>query len=180
MVRGQIPGREAWRIRPSALASYVLTASVCILAGYVSLVTILGFFVVVMFAGLAIGTMELNERAGVFAPFRLMLRYTSSLGVLLALVLVFFCALLLAFMNLWAAFNLGEWLVSAIGGFDAPRWPLLFGATNRRFLLMLLAGAILIVEPFWIAAHVVYVRKAGAQESGDDLRAWFTELRRAS
>jgi len=36
------------------------------------------------------------------------------------------------------------------------------------------------VEPFWIAAHVVFVRKAGAQERGDDLRAWFEELRRTA
>jgi hypothetical protein len=45
---------------------------------------------------------------------------------------------------------------------------------------MLFAGAVMIVEPFWVAAHVVYVRKAGAEESGDDLKAWFAELRRAS
>jgi hypothetical protein len=45
---------------------------------------------------------------------------------------------------------------------------------------MLIAGAILIVEPFWIAAQVVFVRKAGAEESGDDLRTWFDELQRAS
>ena len=48
----------------------------------------------------------------------------------------------------------------------------------RRYIVT--AGAIMLVEPFWIAAYVVFVRKAGAQESGDDLRAWFAELRRAS
>lgn len=180
LVRGEHPGSEAWRVPPAAFACYVLTASTCMLAGYASFVTIAGFFVVVMFAGLAIGTMELNDRAGLFAPFRLMLRYTRAPGVLLALVFVFFVALFVAFANLWAAFNLGAWLVTAMGGFDAPRWPLLFGSPNRRFLLMLGAGAILVVEPFWIAAHVAYVRKAGAQESGDDLRSWLMELRRAS
>ena len=180
MARGAAPGRAAWRVPLAAFASYVLTASVVILAGYISLLTIVGFAVTVMFAGLAIGTMELNERADIFNPFRLIGRYARTVTVPLALVLVFFCALLVAFVNLAASFNLGIWIASAIGGFDAPRWPLLFGMSNRRFLLMLFAGAIMIVEPFWIAAHVVFVRKAGAEESGDDLRAWFAELRRAS
>jgi len=134
----------------------------------------------VMFAGLAIGTMELNERAGVFAPFRIIARYAKSVAVPLALVFIFFIAFFVAFVNLWVAFNLGKTLMTALGGFDAPRWPLLFGQGNRRFMLIVIAGAILIVEPFWIAAYVVFVRKAGAQESGDDLRAWFAELRRAS
>ena len=180
MARGAAPGRAAWRVAPAAFASYVLTAATAMFAGYVGILTIFGFVVAVMFAGLAIGTMELNERAGLFAPFRIIGRYARSIAVPFALVFVFFCAWVIAFANLWAAFNLGAWLAGAIGGFDAPRWPLLFGAGNRRFLLMLLAGAVLVVEPFWIAAHVVFVRKAGAQESGDDLRAWFAELRRAS
>ena len=180
MARGTTPGRAAWRVPIAAFASYVLTASTAMFAGYVGLLTVFGFIVAVIFAGLAIGTMELNERTGIFSPFRVMARHGRHIAVPLALVFVFFCALLVAFANLWAAFNLGAWLVSAIGGFDAPRWPLLFGGANRRFVLMLFAGAILLVEPFWIAAHVVFVRKAGAQESGDDLRAWFMELRQAS
>jgi len=180
IARGDAPGRAAWRVPPAAYASYVLTASAMIFAGYLALYTIVGFIVTVMFAGLAIGTMELNERVGVFAPFRVMARYAKSIAVPLALVFIFFIALLVALVNLWAAFNLVKALMTAIGGFDAPRWPLLFGPGNRRFTLIVIAGAILLVEPFWIAAYVVFVRKAGAQESGDDLRAWFAELRRAS
>jgi hypothetical protein len=72
------------------------------------------------------------------------------------------------------------WLSGTIGALDAPNWPLLFGMGNRRFVLLLFAGAVIAVEPFWVAAHVVYVRKAGTQESGDDLRTWFEELQRAS
>jgi hypothetical protein len=180
MSRGATPGRETWRVPMHAFMSYVLTASFMIFAGSLSLFTVFGFVIAVMFAGLAIGTMELNERAGLFAPFRLMARHAHKSAVPIALVFIFFCALLVAFANLAAAFQLAIWIASAIGGFDAPRWPLLFGVANRRFLLVLVAGAVMLVEPFWIAAHVVYVRKAGAQESGDDLRAWFAELRRAS
>lgn len=180
VARGSAPGGETWRVPAAAFACYVLTASAAALLGYVSLFTILGFVVAVMFSGLAIGTFELNERASVTRPFELIFRYSKRIGIPLALVFVLFCAMCVAFVNLAMAFQLGPWLASAIGGFDAPHWQLLFGVTNRRFLLMLFAGAIVLVEPFWIAAHVIYVRKAGAEESGDDLRTWFDELRRAS
>jgi hypothetical protein len=176
--RGGAPGRAAWRVPAAALASYVLTASAAALAGYISLFTCLGLVVAVMFAGLAIGTMELNERVSLAQPFRLIFRYTRAVRIPLALVFVFFCGLFVAFANLAGAFELVTWAMGAAGGFDAPHWDLLFG-NNRRYILVLFAGAFAAVEPFWIAAHVVFVRKAGAEESGDDLRAWFEELRRS-
>jgi hypothetical protein len=132
-----------------------------------------------IFAGLAIGTMELNERTSVLEPFRLIARYART-ATLLALTFVFFCAWVVALVNLAAAFGLGVWAASAIGGFDAPQWQLLFTGGNRRFILLLCAGAVVAVEPFWVAAQVVFVRKAGAQERGDDLRAWFEEFRSAA
>lgn len=180
MARGGTPGREAWRVPPAALASYILTASAAMLIGYVSLFTIIGFIVAVIFAGMAVGTIELNEKVSLRAPFGHILRATKTVRVPVALVFVFFCAMFVALMNLMAAFAIGAWLAGAIGGFDAPRWQALFSPSNRRFVLMLFAGAVLIVEPFWIAASVVFVRKVGAEESGDDLRAWFEELQRAS
>jgi len=178
--RGTAPGREAWSVSRAAFASYVLTGSAAFFAGFLTFFTLIGIVVAVMFAGLAIGTMELNERISIVEPFRHITRSARSLAIPAALVFVFFCALVIAFVNLAAAFGLAVWLFTAVAGFDAPHWPALFGFGNRRFALMLLAGALVVVEPFWVAAHVIYVRKAGAQESGDDLRAWFEELRRAS
>lgn len=180
LARGSAPGAEALRVRPAALASYVLTASAAMLLGYIGLFTILGFVVAVIFSGIAIGTMELNDRVSVTAPFAKIFRYTKRVGVPIALVFIFFCAMFVALINLAAAFQLGQWLAGALGAFDAPNWQQLFGGGNRRFVLMLFAGAIVIVEPFWIAAHVIFVRKAGAEESGDDLRTWFDELRRTA
>jgi hypothetical protein len=177
--RGEAPGRETWRVPAAALVSYVLTSSVAILIGYAGLFTCLGVIAAAMFAGTAIGTMELNDRVSLSQPFRLIARY-ARMRTLFALVFVFFCALFVALVNLAAAFGLSVWAAGAIGGFDAPRWQLLFSAQNRRFVLMLFAGAVVLVEPFWVAAHVVFVRKAGAEERGDDLRTWFEELRRAS
>lgn len=180
LARGNAPGREAWRVPPAALASYILTAAAGAMLGYLTLFTVFGFAAAVVFSGLAIGTMELNERVSLTRPFALILRYARSVRIPIALVFVFFCAIFVALANLAAGFQLLVWLSSTVGGFDAPHWQLLFGFTNRRFLLLLFAGAIIAVEPFWVAANVVFVRKAGTQESGDDLRTWFEELQRAS
>ena len=178
--RGSAPGREAWRVPPAALASYILTAAAAAILGYLTLFTIFGFAAAVVFSGLAVGTMELNERVSLTRPFALILRYAKSVRIPVALVFVFFCALFVALANLAAASQLVVWLSGTIGALDAPNWPLLFGMGNRRFVLLLFAGAVIAVEPFWVAANVVYVRKAGTQESGDDLRTWFEELQRAS
>ena len=70
-------------------------------------------------------------------------------------------------------------LASTVGGWDAPRWHILLSFSNRRYLLMVIAGALLVIEPFWIAANVLLVRKAGVAESGDDLRLWFEELKQS-
>jgi len=179
MGRGATPGREVWRVPAAALVSYFLTSSTVLLIGTLSVFTCLGLWIVSIVAGLAIGTMELNERVSVVEPFRLIRRHARA-ATLVGMSFVFFCALFVAFANLAAAFGLGVWALSAIGGFDAPRWERLFSGENRRYILMLTAGALVAVEPFWIAAHVVFVRKAGAQERGDDLRAWFEELRRTA
>ncbi|HEX6099783.1 MAG TPA: hypothetical protein VF432_25950 [Thermoanaerobaculia bacterium] len=175
--RGMTPGREVWRVPAAALISYFLTSSVLLVAGTLSALTCFGLLIVSIVAGLAIGTMELNERVSVIEPFRLMRRYTRA-ATLIGMSFVFFCAIFVALVNIAAAFGLAVWALSALGGFDAPRWELLFSGNNRRYMLMLVAGALIAVEPFWVAAHVVFVRKAGAQERGDDLRAWFEELRR--
>lgn len=177
--RGAAPGREAWRVPAAAFASYVLTSSVALIIGYLGFFTCLGAIVAAMVAGVAIGTMELNERVSLLGPFRLIARY-SRFAILVSLVFVFFCAIFVALANLAAAASLFVWAAGAVGDFDAPRWQLLFTPGNRRYLLLLFAGALVTVEPFWVAAHVVFVHKAGAEERGDDLRAWFAELRRAS
>lgn len=180
MARGNAPGRETWRVPPHALASYILTAAMATLVGYVSLFTFIGFMAAVMFAGVAIGTFELNDRVSVVRPFTLIGRYSKRVGILFGLFFVFFCAIFVAAINLAAAFGIGAWLASAFGGFEAPNWNFLFSPLNRRFNLMLFAASIAVIEPFWIAAHVIYVRKAGAEESGDDLRVWFEEVRRGA
>jgi len=178
--RGRTPGRETWRVPPAALATYLVTASTSLLLWFLALPTVIGVLAAVLFSGLAIGTMELNDRVGVRAPFLLIGRYAKRIAIPVALTLVFLVAFLLALLNVTVAFQTGVWLASAVGGFDAPHWNVLFGVQNRRFVLLMIAGAVIAIEPFWIAAQVMFVRKAGAEESGEDLRTWLDELREAS
>lgn len=180
MARGQSPGWETFRVPLAALLGYLFVSSLTELTTYMTLLTFLGPLVAAMVSGLAIGTMELNEQSGVRAPLRLIAHHGRNGRILGALTLVFLVALAVAAVNILAAFQAGLWLVSSIGGFDIPRWTVLLSGANRRYGLMIFAGAALAVEPFWVAANVVLVRKAGAQETGDDLRTWFEELRRAS
>ncbi|MEO8033635.1 MAG: hypothetical protein ABI837_04335 [Acidobacteriota bacterium] len=178
--RGVVAGREALRVPAAALASYLLVASLVELLMWASLVTILGVLFAAILSGLAIGTMELNEVAGLRTPFRHIARYGRQLKIVVALTGVFVVALLVAIGNLVALKELGLWLLSAASGADLARWRVVLSSANHRYVLIVLAGALLTVEPFWIAANVMLVRKAGTAESGDDLRVWFDELRRTA
>jgi hypothetical protein len=177
--RGETPGREALRVAPAALVNFAFIDSIAELATWLSFFTLLGPLLAFVLAGLGIGAMELNERPGIRNALKPIVRYGREVKVVVALLLVFICAFIIALVNLAAIFALGRWIAVTTGLFDMPRWSLLLSSANRRYVLMLIAGAILAVEPFWIAANVTLVRKAGAQESGDDLRVWFEELQRS-
>ncbi|HET7437799.1 MAG TPA: hypothetical protein VFN10_24045 [Thermoanaerobaculia bacterium] len=179
LARGTSPGREAWRVPRVALASHLLTASLAAVMTWLTLFTLIGPAVATVISGLGAGTMELNERAAVRGAFKLVFRYAKQTAIPIALSLIFVVAFAVSFVNVASALSLITWLVTAIGGFDAPHWNLLFSGENRRYILLLLAGATVVLEPFWVAAFVVLVRKAGAEENGDDLRVWFDEVRRS-
>lgn len=164
------------RVPMVALMSYVFTAALAEFIFFLSVVTIIGIPAAILFAGLAIGTMELNQRVGIRPPLKLIAKYAKNARLLLSLALIFALAILLVWINLYALTELLLWLAGAFGIFDIARWTILLSAGNPQFNLLLLAGALLIIDPFWIAANIVLVRKAGAMESGEELRLWFREL----
>ena len=90
---------------------------------------------------------------------------------------MFAAALVLAAINLFFVFQLGLWLAGGVIGADTTRWTGLLAASNLRFRYVLLAGAGVVVEPFWLAALVVYVHKLESRTTGEDLRLWFGRLR---
>jgi hypothetical protein len=162
---GASPGAEALRLSPAALFNYVYLSAIAELLSLLTLVTFVAPALCTMLSGLAVGTAELNDVPSIAAPFRRIARYGRELAV--------------AAVNVAAAFSVALWLAGAAGGWDVHRWSILVSLNNHRFVLMIIAGAVIALEPFWIAAHVTLGRKAGAAESGDDLRAWFEELRNA-
>ena len=174
-----MPGREAWRVPAAALAAYFLTMAFGVLITAAVALTIFGLALVSIYNGLALGTMELNDRVGLIAPFRT-LRRRASLKIPLVLTFVLFCATVVAWANLMMGTYLLMSMSGATGIVELPRAAALFSPANRVYVLLTLAGALLAVEPFRIAAYVIFIRKLGSEERGDDLRAWFRELQRAS
>ena len=163
-----------FRVPPVALFSYLYTAVFAELTFVLSLLTIVTIPLAIMLSGIAVGTMELNRKAGLRPPLRLIVRYLKSSRTLLAVVLIFAIALLMAWINLYAVAEVALWLSNAFAGADTARWARLIGSSHFRWLSF--AGAVLTIEPFWVAANVILVRKAGAEESGEELRLWFREL----
>ncbi|MBV8199973.1 MAG: hypothetical protein JOZ15_05045 [Acidobacteria bacterium] len=116
-------------------------------------------------------------RPGPFASLALALRGAPPPAACLGLVVTFGAALAVAFVNLYALVRIGLWLAGGVAGLRLSAWSLALGYGNRHFLLLLLAGAVSLVEPFWLAALVAGVRAGRARESGEDLAGRFAELR---
>ena len=120
---------------------------------------------------------EPPARPGPLASLARALRGAPPPATCVGLAVTFGVALAVAALNLYALVRLCLWLAGGVSGLDLAAWSLALGAGNRHFLLLLAAGAVALVEPFWLAALVVGVRAARARESGEDLVARLAELR---
>ena len=174
---GRTPGAEAMRIPAATVIDYLYVSLVIECVSVAAFMTCLGPAICTIVSGLAIGTAELNDQPSAVGPFRRIAQHGRTIRIATALAFVFGIAAVVAMVNVIAMFAIGLWLGSAVGGWDVQRWTLLLRPDNRRFLLTMIAGALIVIEPFWVAAYVTLVRKAEAAESGDDLRAWLEELR---
>jgi hypothetical protein len=179
--RARVPARLVLRLPVAAFIGYAYAALVWsglfqAMAWTVVLVPILA-----LGSGLTAATAplagEAARRPGPLASLGLALRAAPRPMVGVALAAIFALACGVAFVNLLVLFELGLWLAGGIPGLDLAAWSLALGLGNRHFLLLVLAGAVTVVEPFWLAALVVAVRAARARESGEDLFARFAELR---
>jgi hypothetical protein len=120
---------------------------------------------------------EPPARPGPLASLARALRGAPPPATCVGLAVTFGVALAVAALNLYALVRLCLWLAGGVSGLDLAAWSLALGAGNRHFLLLLAAGAVALVEPFWLAALVVGVRATRARESGEDLVARLAELR---
>jgi hypothetical protein len=114
---------------------------------------------------------------GVRAPLREVARAIGSPATLLMLMVLMLAGLLLATLNLFLLFWIASWLAAPILGVEAPAWQGILVSSNRFFMVLLGAGATLLVEPFWLAAITSHVERVRSASSGEDLRQWLAELR---
>lgn len=180
-----LSGRAAGRgaplraLRPSfpSFAAYAYAATVAelllVLLGWTGIALPL----IALYGGLAAATSYLQERPGPLASLTLPLRTMRSFFPLLGLTAVFGVALGIALLNLFFLFALGLWLAGGASGVDLSWWEVTLSPGNQQYWLLLIACAITVVEPFWIAALVAAVRQVRARESGEDLAAWFADIR---
>jgi len=134
-------------------------------------------------AGLVYVAALRTERPGVIRPLVEVGRLMLGLKAMLGLLATFAVALFVAYLNVVMAFRGGLWALSAIGGDELVRWEHMFRSlpigvipAEPLFSLVCLAGALLIVEPFWLAALTVYVHRTRLRQSGEDLRLRFRLL----
>lgn len=180
-----LSGRSAGRgaplsaLRPSlpAFLSYAYAAALAELLFVTLGWTVVALPAVVLYAGLAAATSYLQERPGPLASLTVPVRVLRPFFPFVGLTLVFSLALFIACINLLALFQLILWLASGATGLDLSWWQVALNLDNQHFVLLLVAGAITVVEPFWLASLVAAVRRVRARESGEDLAAWFADLR---
>jgi hypothetical protein len=172
------PGPEALRIAPVALAGYVYLALMIEVLFFALAITGLAIPLLVVAAGVAAAAHPHIERPGLLAPLRAVAPPLAEGRALTGLVFVFAVAFVAALANLYFVFQLGRWLAGGVPGLDPAVWDTLLSPGNARFVLVLVAGAILAVEPFWLAALTVLVHRARSRETGEDLRLRFERLRR--
>lgn len=169
--------RDRLRLSPSGFLSYVYAAAWFELLFVATGWTMVALPVLALFSGLAAAVSPLEVKPGPLSSLIHVVRNARSVALLLGLTLIFLLAVPIAYANLYMLFQLLLWLASGTTGIDAAWWSVALSDQNPQFLLLLLAGALLIVEPFWLAALVAAVRRSRARQSGEDLIAWFAVLR---
>jgi hypothetical protein len=174
----RMPWRQRLRLPPAGFASYVYAALVYEALFFALGWTLVAVPVLVLLTGLAAATSTLDEPPGLLASPLRALRHARPLATLAGLIAVLTVAILVAFLNLTALYWLVLTLADGTAGLDLSWWKGALSWDNRPFVLLLLAGAVTAVEPFWLAALVVTVRRNRARQSGEDLAAWFATLRR--
>jgi hypothetical protein len=174
------PGVEALRLPAAGTAAYIYVALLVEALFFALGFTYVAVPLLVMLAGLAAATLPLNEKPGLIGPWREIARHSGHARILVGLVFVFGVALVVAYANLYLVFQLGLWLAQAIPGLDLLPWQGLLDPSNHRFHYLLLAGACLAVEPYWLGALTVSVHRLRSQQSGEDLRLRFERLRQTA
>jgi len=175
-IGGEPPGWEGLRVPPVQLAAYLLTALLAEVLFSLLVFTVVGVPLALLLGGLAAASFHRVERPGLGPPLRELARAARGLPVLLGVALAALVGLALAALDLHFAFRIGLWLAGGVPGVDLAAWSVVLGTGHPDYLLVLGAGAALLVEPFWLAALVVYEQRLRSRDTGEDLRLAFRRL----
>jgi hypothetical protein len=178
-------GREGWRVPPAQLLNALYAALVVELLFALTVWT----FVMVPFlaapAGLVYVAATRTERPGLFKPLFETARLMANLRALGGILATYAVALLIAMLNLYMALRAGLWVATTLLGDGVARWEHLLRPVHPLFqlfpgepltMLLCIIGAMLVVEPFWLASLTVYVHRTRLRQSGEDLRLRFRVL----
>lgn len=178
-------GAEALRVPPAQLLNLLYTVLLSEVLFGLLVWTWVGLPLAVSVAGLAFATAPLVEKPGLLRPLREIAAALAPRKAFIALLFTYGCALLVAYVNLYFLGRAAVWAAGALGGLDALRWehllrpvplfPVMPAESLPRWIC--LAGAVALVEPFWLASLCVLVHRLGLRTSGEDLRIWFDRLR---
>lgn len=168
-------GRPA-AVPPSALATYTYTALVLEVLFHALVFTVVAPLLIVLVGGLAAATALRADRPRLLAPLVAIVRPIPRFGATAGLLSLFALGWLLAFINVVVLFQ-GGLLLATATGVQTIGWAQILSFENPLFLLLVLTGTILLVEPFWLALATVLVHHHHSRETGDDLRHWFEDLR---
>ncbi|HET8645753.1 MAG TPA: hypothetical protein VFO85_09710, partial [Vicinamibacteria bacterium] len=169
-LRGQPPGAAALRVGAVPFAGYLYVTVLLETIFWATAWTFVTLPALVLMGALAAATHPLIEKPGLLAPLKQLFRHGAHGLLLSGLLVVLGWALVVAAVNLHVLFQAGVWLAGAVPGLDPGRWRALLHWRNGRYLLAVVAGAVLALEPYLLAAMTVYVHKVRSRGSGEDLR----------
>lgn len=181
---GDRVGREALRVPGAQLINSVYAALAFEVLFCLTVWTFIAIPLLAVPAGLVYAAVASLDRPGLIRPLGEVLRLTAGLKVVVGLLVTYSVALLIAYFNVFAALRAGLWAATALGGDAVARWEYLLRPTifvpffpaEPLTMLICLAVAQLIVEPFWLASLAVYVHRTRLRQSGEDLRLRFRML----
>ncbi len=131
---------------------------------------------VAAYSGLAAASAPYQEKPGLWVPLEVPARGFASPVLLAGLWTATVVGLVIAWFQIFVLFELGLWAAQTAIGAGGVWWQQALSPSNRLFVLLVIAGAILVVEPFWIAGLSILVRRGRARATGEDLSAWIAEL----
>ena len=180
---GRTAGVEALRVPLADGMTYLYLALLIESAFFVLALTFVGIPVTIVFAALAAALAYGNDRPSLIAPLKELGQAIANPKVPLLLFFLFAIAFLIVWINSFFFARAALWLAGGISGLDLSRWDYIFRGDQAPWpveslpRILLMAGSGLLIEPFWIAAHVVYIHKLKARQTGEDLRREFEQLR---